>query len=158
MTELIGKDNAIAKVAERAKPTLVMVGNRMVVSTGRWNNPCLADYVRAHGRDKWIPIGDIARTAFSQNTPRSKERARRCLNRLFRYFLETEELLVVDYGGPRHRAIAVKLFSRDASEAERQSMAEKLERMKVRAEMSQDNYAHALWLMHEKRDAPGGAP
>src|SRR5262249_44282189 len=115
MTDMIGKeDNSVARVIERTKPTLVTIGNRQIISTGRWNNDCVAQHVLAHGRAKWVTVGDLARLAYGQNTPRSKERVRKCLNRLFRHFLSLGELLVVEYAPPRNRASAVKVYTPDS--------------------------------------------
>jgi hypothetical protein len=153
--EVSCKENtSIAKVIERAKPTFVTIGNKQIISSGRWNNELMADYVFVHGREKWLGVGDLARTAYGQNTPRSKERVRRCLPQLFKALMATRtELLVVEYGPPHNRARAVKLFDRQ-SEVDRQNLKIKLERMKKRRELTAEQYERALVVLQEKETAP----
>jgi hypothetical protein len=50
--------------AKRAKPTLVTVGNRQVISTGRWNDEVMGDFVIDHGQHRWLQIGELARIAY----------------------------------------------------------------------------------------------
>jgi hypothetical protein len=152
--ELSRKDeNAVAKVTERAKPTLVTIGNRQVISSGRWNDELAAHYVMTHGRDKWLSVGDLAKLAYGQNVPRSKKMVRRRIASLFHTIRnEYGEFLVVEYGPPNNRAKAVKLFD-VKSEMERQAVRSRLESMRKRREMTAEQYQSAILVLQEKEAA-----
>jgi len=149
MTEGANGKGKITRVIERTKPTLMTIGDRQVVSSGRWNDECMAQFVLANGRDKWLTIGEIARVAYMANTPRNKERARKCLASLFRHLMALGELLVIEYGPPHGRAMGVKLYA-GGSEAEAQSMVSKLDRMRKRSELSTKSYEQAVALLDDK--------
>jgi hypothetical protein len=57
-----------------SKPTLVTIGNRQVTSSGRWNNACMAQYLMLEeNRLRWVGIGELAKTAWGQNTISTKD-------------------------------------------------------------------------------------
>src|SRR6185312_17031344 len=108
--EVQGKENSsVVKVSERTKPTFVTVGNKQIISTGRWNNELMADHVSEHGRGKWLRIGELARVARGSNTIANKRYVRSRLSRLFLELLNRGELLVVEYNGDHYGASAVKI-------------------------------------------------
>jgi ubiquinone/menaquinone biosynthesis C-methylase UbiE len=147
----MAEEKSLARVVERPKPTLVTVGKRQVISSGRWNDGIMADYVLLHGRAKWLPIRDLARVAYCNGTPRSQERVRACLHKLFRTVLSRGELLVIEYGPPHNSAKALKIFDKN-SELERQTLQSKLERMRQRRELSSEQYEHAMLLWQGRED------
>ncbi len=63
--DMLSKEvSPVAKAAGRTKPTLMIVGDKQMISTGRWNDQLMADYVseqsRADRKDPWIKIGELA--------------------------------------------------------------------------------------------------
>lgn len=154
--ELLRKEDQtqVAVRPERSKPTLVTVGNKQIISSGRWNDELMAEYVIANGRAKWLTIGNLARTAYGNGSPRSKERVRQCLHKLFKILMTTfGELLVVEYGPPFNRARSVKLFDRK-SELDRQTLKNKLEKMRQRRELTAEQYEKAIIVLQEKEGLP----
>lgn len=145
------EENSLTKVRERTKPTLVTVGNKQIISSGRWNDELMAEYVLVNGRSKWLTIGELAKVAYGQNMPRTKERVRRCLYKLFSYMLHRNKELLSIECGPRNRAMAVKVFSQH-SEQDRQNLVVKLERMRKRRELTSDQYEQALIVLESKND------
>lgn len=148
--ELSRKDeNCPATVAERTKPTLVTIGNKQVISSGRWNDDLMVQYVLENARSKWLTVGDLARTAYGQNTPKSKERVRRCLSRLFHALRDRQEFLAIEYDSPRNRAISVKVADL-TSALDVQNVIRKLERMRKRRELTSGQYEQAILLLQMK--------
>mgnify|MGYP001605570804 CR=1 FL=1 len=152
--ELSGKDEkAVTRVTERSKPTLVTIGNRQVISSGRWNNELMADHILVNGRLKWLTIGELSKVAYNDGSPRNKKRVRQCLHQLFRtLMLKHGELLVIEYGSPNNRAKAVKLFD-CTSEIDRQNLEIKLDRMRKRRELSMEQYENAVLILQDKEVA-----
>lgn len=145
-SDLSGKAELVEK-RERAKPTIVTVGNRQMLSTGRWNDSVVADWVAANGRERWIEIGELAKFAYVQNSLRSKRQARKRLSTLLREFLGRGELLLIEYGSQNGAASAVKLFSNPKSHSESQAVKLRLEKMQQRTDLSADQFkmAMAIW-------------
>lgn len=141
----------VSRVTERAKPELVTIGNRQVISSGRWNNNLMADYVMLHGGAKWLSVGELGKVAWGQNTPTTKVRTRKCLSKLFTYLLVSHgRLLVIEYGGPNNCATAVKMYD-PQSEQDRQVLAAKLERMFKRRELTAELYDSAISVLQADR-------
>jgi hypothetical protein len=150
--DLFGKDTTVTKVIERTKPTLITVGKRQIISSGRWNNDLMADYVMMHGACRYIPIGELAKTAYMQAMPRNKERVRKNIFHLFRtILLKYGRLLVVEYGSPHNRAQAVKLFD-TSSDLDRKALWPKIERMRKRRELSETQYEMAVEVLQRGVD------
>ena len=141
--------NSVAVVTERAKPTLVMIGDRQVISSGLWNDSLMADYVLANGRLKWIPVGELAKVAYGQNIRNSKKRVRRRLSTLLNELLLRGEFLVIEYGPPHNHACTVKLFH-EGSDVERQAVHLKLEKMRKRQVMTAEQYEMALTVIRKQ--------
>jgi len=144
------EQTASDKRRERVKPTLITIGKKQVTSSGRWNNPVMGDYVRVHAKHKWLGIGELARTAYHQNTKRSRKAVCGCLHRLFAFLLvEYGELLAVEYDGPNKSASSVKIFdsSSPPDSLERRYLKSKIDRMKKRRELSCEQYMRACQLL-----------
>ena len=129
----------------RSQPVFVVVNNRQIASHGLFNPGLMADFVGNHGRGKWLKVGELARTAYGQNTERSRASARRALPRLFWVLFQRSDLLIYEYG-EHGRVEAVKIC--DVSlEQDRQCVEAKLTRMKQRKEMSTEQYDKALMML-----------
>jgi hypothetical protein len=143
----------LAKTTERAKPELTTIGKRQVISTGHWNHTIIADYVLLHGRTRWITTGELASVAWGQNMPTNKQRVRRNLSKLWDYILINHGcLMVTEYGPPRSRAQAVKMYD-PTSEQERQSITSKLNKLANRGELSAERYDLALSILRPETKA-----
>ncbi len=141
--------------AERAKPIVVQIGNRQVISSGRWNDQLVADYVIEHGRDRWITIGELAKFAWTSPTLANKERARRYMGKLWRYLLVNRGVLMVVEGDPTHhnRTQALKIYD-PASEQERQILEIRLDRMERLGELTNEMFELALNRLYPKKVEP----
>jgi hypothetical protein len=136
-------------VVERSKPTLIMLGKRKVISTGRWNDSVMADYVTEEGEHRWIKIGELAAVGCSRNTIDTKKLVRGRLSALFRELRDRNLFLAIRYDDEYHAASEVKIANlRDVDEL--QNVKDKLNSMKKRKEMSQDQYDKAIELLHKK--------
>jgi hypothetical protein len=133
---------------ERAKPELVQVGNRYIISSGRWNDERIIEYVMTHGQDKWIPIGDLARVAWGQNIPTNRRRVRAYLGRLWKLLMLKEgRLLSVEYAvGNHHPAQAVKIYD-PKNNAECATLQAKIDKLLRSKELSEDLHAKAIALL-----------
>lgn len=134
--------------AERAKPVVVNIGKREVISSGYWNDELVADYVMINGVNSWLTIGDLAKFAWTSNTLANKARARKYLGRLWALLLMRGQLLVVEYG-ERGRAQAVKIYDPE-SEQDQQALNSKLQKLKHRGELTEDQYVTAMGLLQPK--------
>jgi hypothetical protein len=140
----------------RPKPELITVGNRQMVSTGRWNDDVMAQYVIINGR-KWLEIGELARVSYGQNTPTSKARVRKCLPKLWDHLLiNMGKLMVTEYGPPRNRALRVKMYDH-TSELDRRILIDKLEKKRHRGELAEHHIDYALQLMRPDEQAETAA-
>lgn len=134
-------------VTERAKPTLITIGKRTFISTGRWNNDLMADYVIAEG-DDWIKIGELARVGCASNTIDNKRRVRARLSTMFKLLRERGYFLAVKYDGENGAASEVKIADLKSND-DRDKVMFKLNSMKKRKEMSQDQYDKSVALLHK---------
>ena len=138
-----GKD-----IAERSKPTLITLGKRTVISTGRWNDSLMADYLMEEGVNKWIKIGELASVGCSRNTIDTKKLVRGRLSSLFRELRERDKFLAIRYDDEYKAASEVKIA--DLSDMnERKNVTDKLSSMKKRKEMSQEQYDKSIALLHK---------
>ena len=132
-----------------SKPTLVTIGNRQVTSSGRWNNACMAQYLMLEeNRLRWVGIGELAKTAWGQNTLSTKDKARRYVFRLFNYLLVEEgRLLVVKFAEEGHHRIKeVKLYD-PGSQDDRLKMQARLDRMVKTKDISERRYRQAIEIL-----------
>jgi hypothetical protein len=139
-----GKDNT--PVVGRTKPEMITIGNRKLMPGGRWNNDAMADYIIENGQSDWIPIGQLARDGCGSNTIPNKRRARSRLSQLFTIFRDRGMWLAIDYGGDHNSAMGVKVANVELAE-DRQNVEAKLERMRKRKELTQENYERSLALL-----------
>lgn len=138
--ETEGKDTdhkAVAK--ERSKPTLVTVGKRKVISTGRWNDDLMADWVSENARKRWVQIGELARVSCGGNSIDTKRRVRRNLSALFWTLFGRGIILAIEYGDDYNGASAVKVAD-FASEQEFQNVNARLDKMKQKRDLSTQRY------------------
>jgi hypothetical protein len=131
----------------RTKPEMVAIGDRKVMVGGRWNNDAMADYIIENGQDDWIPIGKLARDGCGANTIPNKKRVRSRLSQLFILFRDRGLWLAIDYGGDHNSAVGVKVANIGLTE-DRQNVEAKLERMRKRKELTEENYERSLALLH----------
>src|SRR4051812_34672466 len=142
-------EQQLSKVKAKTKPTLVVIGTRTMISTGRWNADLMADYILENGRDKWLSVGHLARVGCGSNTLPTKKRVRTKLSSLFTHFCERGEFLAVEYGGNHNAAMSVKVADLNAA-SDHQSVVLKLERMRKHKELTQDQYERFTALLHVK--------
>src|SRR5262245_46779475 len=111
------------------KPTLITVGKQQTVSHGMWNHDCMADWITANGRDRWIEIGELARMVWRHNSESNRRQARRRLPALKRIMATNHnQLLVVQYNGRHNSASAIKLYDKNSS-TDQQAMMEMIAEM-----------------------------
>ena len=153
--ETVGEAKPVIRLTERAKPSLVTIGNHQIISSGCWNDGLLADYLMLHGTIKWVPIGELAKVAWNQNNIANKQRARRYISRLWNYLLvHRGQLLAVEYAATgRHQAQAVKIYNPKSPE-DRQWIEMRLERMKHNKEFTSERYVGVLRCVRRSR-CPG---
>jgi len=142
----LGKDNT--PVIGRPKPTLIMIGDQEVISTGRWNNELVADHIFSHAHDVWMPIGKLARVCGGNNIA-TKRKVRSRLAQIGAVFQARGEFLCVEYHGDHGAASAVKVADL-TSEADRDNVIWRLERQRKRKEMTQLQYERAMALLRAK--------
>jgi len=144
---------SVAKVTERAKPTLVEIGNHQVISSGCWNDELVAEFMLLNGRLRWVEVGELARLAFCRSTPKGKERVRRSLHKLFKTLLnDYGELLAIEYSDVRGRAKQVKIFD-PTCDGDCAAIEHRLERMRTRKELSDGQYESAIKALKKKQAA-----
>ena len=80
----------------RVPPTLTTIGKRQVISTGRWNDLVMADYIFKHGSMRTIEIGELARVAYGHNNNDTKAKARRYLHKIFALLIDRGVLMVTE--------------------------------------------------------------
>lgn len=140
----IGKEPVV-----RSKPSLVTIGKRTIISTGRWNNEVMADYVIKEGGTRWIKIGELAGVGCASNTIATKKRVRNKLSSLFKELRARGIFLAIEYDGDNSAASAVKIADL-SSDKDRQNVLDKLENMKRRKEVTQEQYEKSIALLHKK--------
>lgn len=136
------------EVTPRSKPELITVGKRKIISTGRWNNEVMADYVLEYGVERWLKIGELASVGCASNTIASKMRVRSRLSSLFKELRARGTFLAIEYNDDHSAASAVKIADL-RSETDRQNVLDKLESMKKRKEMTQSQYEQSIALLHK---------
>lgn len=144
------------KVSNREKPTLITIGNRQAVSSGRWNHDCIAEYILANAKGRWIEIGELGKVAFGSKNESNRMRVRKRLPVLKRIVaLHYNELLVVEYAGRHGSASAVKVYDR-TSQADRQMMLLMVKRMADQRDKLTEHYKRitGLLLADEAMAAP----
>ena len=136
------------EIISRSKPTLMTVGKRTVISTGRWNDALMADYVIQEGTIRWIKIGELAGVGCARNTIDTKKLVRSRLSSLFKELRERNKFLAIRYTDQHKAASEVKIADL-ASEEEKKNVLVKLKSMKRRKEMSEEQYEKSLALLHK---------
>ncbi len=144
-----GKEKGKGVAVQRPKPTLIMIGKREVLSTGRWNDPAMADYVIKEGKDRWIKIGELASVGCARNTIDTKKLVRGRLSALFRELRSRNLFLAIRYNDDFNAASEVKIADLKAKD-ERKHVTDKLESMRRRKEMSQEQYEKTIELLHKQ--------
>lgn len=141
---LVAPSNEISLV-KRTRPTLTRLGDRIVPSDGRWHPDLVAQYVRDHGgRERWIPVGELAKVFFFGNHQSNRTRVRRRLHHVFRILLDQGELMVVELH-QRDGALACKLYDPQSLE-ERQYLASRIGRMEKHNFLKAEQLEKALRL------------
>jgi len=145
----LGPTTTPAAKPPRIKPALVPIGNRWVISTGRWNDSLMADYLLDHCNGEWTKVGHLASVGCGANTIPNKRRARSRLSPLFMELRSRGHFLAIRYDGDNGSASEVKIADL-VSEEDRQNVMDKLRRMKKRKEMSEEQYEKTVALLHAK--------
>lgn len=141
-------ETATAIARRRTPPTLIKIGKRELCSDGHVHPNMVAEYIRVHGRSKWIPVSDLAKVFTGARTREGTRRVRRHLYAVFILLLTYDEFLVYEMQG---RATgAVKLLD-VTSEQERQQATPQLHRMRQRRELSSSKYAQAVDVLERKQ-------
>jgi len=135
-----------SKPVKRPKPTLILIGGRFMISTGRWNDQLMADFMINYSEGKWIKVGELARIGCGANTIPNKRRVRGRLSSLFMELRSRSVFLAIEYHDNYTAASAVKIADL-ASDEDMANVTNKLERMKRRKEMSQEQYEKSIALM-----------
>lgn len=142
---LTSPGTALTRPRVRPTPTLMQVGNRLVPSDGRYHPDLCAEYIRDRGgRERWIPIGELARVFFCGNTSSNRKLVRRRLFLVFHVLLKQDLLLVVDIDA-RAGAQACKIYNPQSTE-ERQYLQAKLERMERQRIIRGEQFSKAVTL------------
>jgi hypothetical protein len=117
--------------AKRSKPELITLDNgKQIISSGRWNDDCVAEYILANAQEDWIPIADLARLIGGVNI-RNKKHVRGHMSGLFNKLQDQGWILLVEYNDDNGAASAVKIFDpRSASQLERQIALAKIHKMR----------------------------
>lgn len=129
----------------RAQPILQTVGKRQVISTGRWNDLVIADYIMQHGGSRRIEISELAKIAYGHNNKDTKTKVRRYLHKIRAMLIDRGALLVVNYEPPYNRAVAVWLNS--GSPEDHEHLDQTFEKMKLRGELSIERFERAMLLL-----------
>jgi hypothetical protein len=133
----------IGKVpTKRAKPEFVKIGNREIISSCRWNDDLMADYVLR--KERWIKMGELAAVAYGSQSIKTKTQARKRHASLARKMLE-RGFLLLKRPGPHGRIGEVKVYMR--SEKDQQEMFRQVEEMRRRSEYSVEQYERAVSLV-----------
>jgi hypothetical protein len=150
--ELLSKENtSVAKQTERTKPTLVTIGKRQVISSGRFNVDLMADWVSENAQKEFVKVGELA-GVLGANTIPNKKRVRKGLSPLFLALLKRGLWLAIEYQGkrsdiaPANAATAVKIADM-GSEQDRQLVKAKLKRMQRSRELSAEQYDGAMKVL-----------
>ena len=148
----------------RAKPTLVQIGNRTVISSGQYHIPTVADYILPRSlphkgcpKGRWLSLGEIASLRGAGADPTAKKKARKIMCRLSAYLLdECSRVLIYEYED--RRISRVKVYDQaSATEDEHQEAVHRLDQMKDRADLSAERYQKALSVMRPEAKPPAEA-
>ena len=130
----------------RKKPTFVNIDGKKRISTGRWNDALMVQYV-IENSDRWISDGELARVAWGSNNLHNKRRVRANLSRLFKMVLAMKKLLAIAYEEEGHHpAKAVKVWD-GVNEDERTLVCAKVDKLHKAKELSNDMYELALDML-----------
>ena len=141
----------MGQLRKRQTPVLVKDGHKTFISTHRWSDHAVLNFIREDSSGKWIDLGEIAKVAYGHNTASGRDRVRRNLPKLFRFALFGHQtFLITQTEGPHDKAISIKHLN-PASEDEVDRGKEKLARMRRRKELSDDMYYHAMRILEPKR-------
>jgi len=128
----------------RSTPIFVDVDGKTRISTGRWNDKLMVQYV-VENDDRWISVGELARVAWGSNNLHNKHRVRANLSRMFKLALEVNKLLAIEYEAlGRHPAKAVKVCDK-TKVYERDLVSAKVDKLFKARELSEAMYK----LAHE---------
>jgi hypothetical protein len=144
----LSKENTsqVSLPVERTKPKLVTIGDRQFISSGRWNDGLMADWVTLHAKDKFQSIGKLA-GVLGANTIPNKRRVRKGLSALFLEFRKRGLWLAVEYADDHNAASAVKVADISRPE-DRQLVEAKLKRMERAKELSAEAYDDAMAVLN----------
>jgi hypothetical protein len=127
-------ENQGKALREHAKPTVIEIGDRKQISSGRWNDSLVADYVIEKGQHRWIKIGELSRFAYGNGSIRMKHRARQCLAKLFRFLLLERGTIMISDVEDR-RIVAVKIYN-GTQEEDRQHLRRKIDQLQKRYDLT----------------------
>jgi hypothetical protein len=138
----------LALIKSKNKPELVTVKDRSVSAHG-FRHVLMYDHLVEHlgsVRKPWCTIGCMARTMFGRNTDSNRKAMRQRLSAAFRWHLDRDVFLVIEYDQGAHgRANAVKIYS--SAQIEFQFAQDQLEKMLRRREISNARYSKAKQIL-----------
>jgi 16S rRNA C1402 (ribose-2'-O) methylase RsmI len=132
---------------KRTPPTITTVNGRSYVSSGRWNDIAIADYILANGRNRAIEVKELAKVGWGHITVDTKNKARRYLHKVKALLIDRGVLVVTELG-KHNEAITVKVYDPSVP-ADRQHAFTWIERMRARGELSAERYERAKGLLGE---------
>src|SRR5215471_20343081 len=144
---------ALSVPSGRAKPSLVLLGDRYISSDGRWHTELAGDYMQANGRKKPVSVGELAKVFHAANTTKNKKKVRKRVAELFRHLLQHGELMVRQVSelasSPYAAVQAVKIYD-PASPADQDNIRHTIEWMRARHELTRDAFNQAEELLKLK--------
>lgn len=95
------------------RPEIIMDDEgRAHITKASWNHDTMAVHIMEHGMEGWIDVGDLARLVWGRNSETFRRSVKRRLPALKRHMALTyNRLLVVEYGGVRGSASALKVYN-----------------------------------------------
>lgn len=131
------KENGIA-IPRSRQLELVTIGEgknqRQQISKVQFNVAIGAEYL-LNNRQRWVPIGELARVFYWRDSPSNRNKVRRRISQLFHYLITLKRTIIV-YEFDGRRIGAVKIFD-STSEGDRQAIQPRLERMISRKMVTQ---------------------
>jgi hypothetical protein len=134
-------------IQKATQPALINIGPRTLSVRG-FRHDALAEHLALN--KEWSDIGTLARIFLGRNTESNRSGIRNRLPRAFRWFLDKNCFLLIEYAqhgnGFHGKALAVKLYQGQQG-LEREHAGEQLERMRRRKEINTQKFERAQQLL-----------
>lgn len=133
-------------VKERSKPTLIALENgQYAVSSGRWSDDAMVDYIVQEARDKYVTLGALAKVAYRRNCLETKRKVRAYLRRVCD-LIETRFGLFVVFNPNTAKGPAIKIMDAQST-PDCQLFLEDWKRRRARNEISEARYERACSIL-----------